>query len=199
MIDETFLLELDQGIQPTSLTFRGESESECREFVSQIRQRAVAEGRENDSEWMVRLAYPCFFGRALEWHASLPIDVRSNWGSLERAILFDYPHQPISPVFSPARIQINDWYSFVSPTSSLQSIRSHTNWITQATERRNLYQAADNRSTPCWLLIENERSIPDNAIRTGKDVSGNPLYSVRTWYKDAGLLVGKTGPHIPSE
>lgn len=144
---------------------------------------------------MVRLAFPCFLGKALKWHASLPIDVQSNWRSLERAILLDYPHRSPS-VISPARVQVNDWYSFVPPSSSLQPIRSHTDWINQARERRKLYEAAKNKSIPCWLLVESEKNIPNNAIRTGTDKGGKPLYSVRSWYNDAGLLVGKCGPHI---
>lgn len=191
----------NQGNQLPSLRLRGESATECQEFVSQIRQRACAEGKENDSEWMLRLAFPCFLGEALRWHASLPIDVQSSWRSLERAILLDYPHQPTS-VVSPTRIQVNDWYSFVPPSSSLQSIRSHTDWINQATERRRLYTAMNNTSIPCWLLIENEQNIPDNTIRTGTDVYGHPLYSARSWHSSAGLLVGKcrpdlSGAHLP--
>ncbi|KIO16602.1 hypothetical protein M407DRAFT_33747 [Tulasnella calospora MUT 4182] len=185
----------DQNPQHNSMELKGESESECQEFVSQIRKRAVAEGKENDSEWMVRLAFPCFLGKALKWHASLSIDVQSSWRCLERAILLDFPHTPTS-VISPARIQVNDWYSFVPPSSSLQSIRSHTDWINQARERRKIYELSNNKSIPCWLLIESQKDIPNNAIRTGTDVSGNPLYSVRSWYKDVGLLVGKCGPHL---
>ncbi|KAG9033338.1 hypothetical protein FS837_002489 [Tulasnella sp. UAMH 9824] len=186
---------LDQKPQSTSMTFKGESESECQEFVSQIRQRAFAEGKENDSEWMVRLAFPCFLGKALKWHASLPIDVQNSWKCLERAILLDFPHRPISGM-SPVRIRVSDWYSFVRPSSSLQSLRSQTDWINQARERRRMYEEANNRSIPCWLLIESEKNIPNNAIRTGTDTGGQPLYSVRSWYKDAGLLVGKCGPHL---
>ncbi|KAG8938729.1 hypothetical protein FRC04_007826, partial [Tulasnella sp. 424] len=187
---------LDQKHQTASLTFKGESEAESQEFVSQIRQRAAAEGKENDSEWIVRLAFPCFFGNALKWHASLPSDVRSNWETLERAILLNYPHRPTS-VLSPARIQISDWYSFVPPSSLLQPIRSHADWIKQAKERRRLYEARNDAAIPCWLLIENQHNIPDNAIRTGTDTHGHPLYSIRSWYNDAGLVVGKCGPHLP--
>ncbi|KAG8916168.1 hypothetical protein FRC01_003318 [Tulasnella sp. 417] len=187
---------LDQKCQPTLIKFKGESESECQEFVSQIRQRAVAEGKEDDSNWMVRLAFPCFLGKALKWHASLPIDAQSSWKCLERAILLDFPHRPTS-VLSPARIQVNDWYSFVPPSSSLQSIRSHTDWINQARERRKLYEASNNKSIPCWLLIESEKDIPSNAIRTGTDTNGHALFSARSWYKDAGLLVGKCRPGLP--
>lgn len=188
----------DRGHQPSLLKFKGESEIEGQEFVSRIRQRAVAEGKENDSEWMVRLAYPCFLGNALRWHASLPIDVQSNWRSLERAILLDYPQRPTS-VTSPARIQINDWYSFVPPSSSLQSISTHTDWINQARERRRLYEACNKKSPPCWFLIESGEDIPDNAIRTGTDGGGRPLFSVRSWYNDAGLVVGKGGFHLGSK
>ncbi|KAG9033339.1 hypothetical protein FS837_002490 [Tulasnella sp. UAMH 9824] len=194
--EETAPAHPDQKHQPTSIEFKGESESECQEFVRQIRQRAFAEGKEKDSEWMVRLAFPCFAGKALKWHASLPIDVQSSWRCLERAILLEFPHRATSAI-SPARIQVDDWYSFVPPSSSLRSLSSHTDWINQARERRRLYEAADNKSIPCWLLIETENNIPANAIRTGTDVHGHPLYSVRSWYKDVGLLVGKCGPHIP--
>ena len=89
---------------------------------------------------MVRLAFPAFLGKALKWHATLPFNVRNDWWSLEQAILHDYPHRPTS-VISPARIQVNDWYSSVSPSSALQSIRSHADWINQARERRKQYEA----------------------------------------------------------
>ncbi|KAG8895395.1 hypothetical protein FRC00_007525, partial [Tulasnella sp. 408] len=194
--EENAPFQPDRGHQPPPLEFKGESETECQEFVRRIRQRAVAEGRDHDSEWMVRLAYPCFSGNALRWHASLPIDVQSNWRSLERAILLDYPHRPTS-ITSPAHIQVNDWYSFAPPPTSLQSIRTHTDWINQARERRRLYEACNDKALPCWFLIESERDIPDNAIRTGTDVSGTPLFSARSWYNDVGLVVGKSGFHLP--
>ncbi|KAG8978325.1 hypothetical protein FRB90_008442, partial [Tulasnella sp. 427] len=181
--------------RPPQLQFKGESEAECKEFVHQIRQRGFVEGKEHDSGWMVRQAFPCFVGKALKWHASLPSDVQNSWKALERAILLDFPNRPTSPI-SPASIRVNDWYSFVPPSSAVQSIRSHTDWINQAKARRKQWEASQNKSTPCWLLIENEKQVPDNAIRTGSDVGNNPLYSVRSWYQNAGLLVGKWGPHL---
>ncbi|KAG8982865.1 hypothetical protein FRB90_006491, partial [Tulasnella sp. 427] len=182
--------------QSLELQFKGESETESQEFIRRIRQRGVAEGRENDSEWMIRLVHPCFVGKALKWHASLPMDVQNSWKALERAILLDFPYNPTFTI-SPARIRVNDWYTFVPPSSSLRSLRSYTDWIDQARERRKLYESSPNKSSPCWLLIESEKDIPYNAIRTGSDGEGKAMYSARAWYQNNGLIVGKCAPNLP--
>ncbi|KAG8942787.1 hypothetical protein FRC04_003482 [Tulasnella sp. 424] len=62
----------------SAFTFTGKDKAECREFVREIRLRASEEEKENDTEWMIGLAYPCFAGDALQWHASLPMDPASE-------------------------------------------------------------------------------------------------------------------------
>ncbi|KAG8945124.1 hypothetical protein FRC04_001190 [Tulasnella sp. 424] len=183
--------------------FSGKNKDERRSFVHEIRRRAFQEGKENDSDWMVRLAFPCFMGEALEWHASLLADVRANWSLLERAILIDYPNSApmeytLAPLesFSPARIRVNDWSVRVPPSPSMNTIRSKEDWLAQAEERRRMYQAQKNESAPCWLLVEQGQQIPKNAIRTGCEKSQKPLFSARAWYGDKGLIVGKCGHHI---
>ncbi|KAG8945555.1 hypothetical protein FRC04_000689 [Tulasnella sp. 424] len=175
--------------------FKGESEAECQHFVRQIRIRAFAQGREGDSAWMARLAYPCFDAEALKWHTSLPKDIRAHWTRLKKAILLDYPRVLLSEI-SPARIRVNKWFSPVPPSPLLQSIRSHTDWLNHARANQKRYTEAKNPSAPCWLLVQSEKEIPENAIRTGTNVEGKPFYSARVWYEDAGLVVGKCGRHF---
>lgn len=179
-------------------TFTGKDKNECREFVREIRLRASEQGEDNDPEWMIRIASPCFAGDALEWHASLPVAVQTNWRNLERAILVDYPF-PSSVTVSPARIQVNDWFTVAAPSPSMQSIRSREDWLAQARERKRMYQQAKNQSTPCWLLIEQGDHIPEHALWTGCEKSSRPLFSARAWYEDKGLIVGKCGRHMSGE
>ncbi|KAG8945548.1 hypothetical protein FRC04_000682 [Tulasnella sp. 424] len=178
---------------PAGLIFTGKDKVECRSFVREIRLRAAAAGKENDSNWMIRLAFPCFAGDTLEWHASLPADVQNEWRSLERAILIDYPVLPTLAI-SPARIRIDNWFSAVPPSRSLQAIRSQADWLAQARDRRKMYLEANNPSIPCWLLVENGDGLPKNAIRTGSEPSGS-LYSARAWC-GSDLLLGKCGQHL---
>ncbi|KAG8942788.1 hypothetical protein FRC04_003483 [Tulasnella sp. 424] len=179
----------------SAFTFTGKDDAECQEFVREIRLRASEEGKENDMEWMIGLAYPCFTGDALKWHASLPMDVRTNWPHLERAILVDYPFPPTVTV-SPARIRVDDWRTAVAPSASLQSLRSRQDWLDQARERRKMFQKVKDKSTPCWLLIETENDIPENALVTGIEQSGKLLHSARAWHDNYGLLIGKCGKHM---
>ncbi|KIO16600.1 hypothetical protein M407DRAFT_33745 [Tulasnella calospora MUT 4182] len=181
--------------QGSVFTFTGKDKNECQEFVREIRLRASAEERNDDLEWMIGLASPCFAGDALGWHASLPIDVQTNWRRLERAILIDYPFPPAATVF-PARIRVEDWPTNVAPSPSIQSIRNREDWLQQATERRRMYEEVTDKSTPCWLLVQTERDIPSNALATGFERSGELLYSARVWYNDFGLVVGKCGKHL---
>ncbi|KAG8900602.1 hypothetical protein FRC00_012113 [Tulasnella sp. 408] len=179
----------------SGIVFFAKDKEECRSFVREIRLRASAEGKERDSDWMVRLAFPSFAGDALEWYTQLPMDVQNEWRLLERAILVDYPHPPTSTI-SPGRIQIDDWYLGVRPSPSLQAMRSQTDWLSQARDRRRMYREANDPSIPCWFLVEDGDALPENAIRTGSETAGS-LYSARAWYVHAGgLLLGKCGKHI---
>lgn len=179
----------------SAFTFTGKDNAECQEFVREVRLRASEEGKDDDSQWMIRLANTCFAGDALKWHASLPIDVQTNWRRLERAILVDYPFPPTVTV-SPARIRVEEWLTIVGPSASLQSIRTRQDWLDQATERRRLYQEVRHKSPPCWLLVETESDIPENALTTGVEQSGRLLYSARAWYGGNGIVVGKCGRHM---
>lgn len=157
-----------------------------------MRQRACGQGTEDDSAWIAKLAYPCFSGKALDWHASLSADVQRDWRRLERAILLDFPLQPTLRI-APARLHVEDWYHIIRPSACLLALRSHEDWLTQARERRRMYLEANDKSIPCWLLVESESEIPENAIGTGPRPSGNHLYSARAWLEHFGLVVGKCG------
>ncbi|KAG8900194.1 hypothetical protein FRC00_013997, partial [Tulasnella sp. 408] len=173
--------------QRSVFTFTGKDKNECREFVREIRLRASEEGKNNDPEWMIRIASPCFAGDALEWHASLSAAVHpigATWNG------------PSSVTVSPARIQVNDWFTVAAPSPSMQAIRSRDDWLAQAKERKRMYLQAKNQPTPCWLLIEQGDHIPENALWTGCEKSSKSLFSARAWQEDKGLIVGKCGRHI---
>ncbi|KAG8942786.1 hypothetical protein FRC04_003481 [Tulasnella sp. 424] len=179
----------------SAFTFTGKDNAECQEFVREIRLRASEEGKENDAEWMIGRAYSCFAGDALKWHASLPMDVRTNWPRLEKAILVDYPFPPIITV-SPACIRVEAWFTIVGPSASFRCIRTRQDWLDEATERRRMYQEVKDKSTPCWMLVETESDIPENALATGVDQSGKLFYSARAWHDNHGIIVGKCGKHM---
>ncbi|KIO23819.1 hypothetical protein M407DRAFT_214055 [Tulasnella calospora MUT 4182] len=168
----------------------GEDKDNCRSFVQKIRLTACGEGKEEDSTWIVKLAYPCFSGKALDWHASLPADVQQDWRRLERAILLDFPIQPTLAI-APPHIHIEDWYRRIWPSASLQGLRSQEDWLAQARDRRRMYLEANNKTIACWLLVESEADIPDNAIPTGPMLAGGAHYSARAWKGQYGLVVGK--------
>lgn len=144
---------------------------------------------------MLRLAFPCFDGNALEWHASLPEDIKNSWNRLEKAVLVDYPHARPQTI-SPARIFVERWSINVPPSASLQNINSPEDWLSQARERRRMYQEVRDNSAPCWFLVETEKDIPAAALATGFESSGEVLYSARAWVEGSGLIVGKCGKHI---
>lgn len=147
---------------------------------------------------MVRLAFPCFTSKAIDWYVALPQDVRRDWARLERALILDYPARP-NLTISPGRIRIENWYQITAPSQSLQKIMSREDWLAQARERRRMYLQAGDKSLPCWLLVETEKEVPENALITGSNPSGKPFYSARLWYQPSGLLVGKCGHHIPGD
>ncbi|KAG9039869.1 hypothetical protein FS837_000895 [Tulasnella sp. UAMH 9824] len=172
------------------LALAGKNKEDCRQFVQSIRLRAEAEGKINDPRWMCQIAYPRFAGEALEWHASLPTDVKNDWYRLERAILIDFPRQATLSL-TPARILIDNWWSAIPSSAELRSLKSRDQWLNQARERRRMYVEAADRSIPCWLLVENVQDIPENAVETGASGDDKPTYSARAWQGDAGLIVGK--------
>ncbi|KAG9047684.1 casein kinase I [Tulasnella sp. UAMH 9824] len=173
----------------SAFVFTGKDKEECRAFIREIRFRASEEGKDNDSSWMLRLAFPCFAGHALEWHASLPEDIKTSWHRLEKAVLIDYPLAPPQAT-SPARVFVEKWWTEVPPSASLQRIDSREDWLCQAEERRRRYHEVKYNSAPCWLLVETEKDIPDVALVTGFERTGEPLYSARAWMEGQGLIVG---------
>lgn len=67
--------------------FKGNDWEDCTAFIQAIRQAAWAESRLQDPLWMANLASLYFSGRALSWHAKLPLDVRQDWFKLEGALV----------------------------------------------------------------------------------------------------------------
>ncbi|KAJ3109495.1 hypothetical protein HDU97_005152 [Phlyctochytrium planicorne] len=50
-----------------------------------------------------------------------------------------------------------------------------------------------------WKFSEQgSNAIPSDAIPCGKDTDGSPLFAVRTFFQEAGIIIGKAGHHIPS-
>ncbi|KAG8900600.1 hypothetical protein FRC00_012111 [Tulasnella sp. 408] len=180
------------------LAFTGKDKDDCRSFVQHIRLVASGEGKKEDSTWIAKLAYPCFSGKALDWYASLPLDVQQDWRRLERAILLDFPVQPTLAI-APARIHIADWYWRIRPSASVLGLKSREDWLAQARERRRMYLEAKDKSIPCWLLVESEADIPDNAIPTGPRPGGGADYSARAWQEHFGLVVGKCNRGLDGE
>lgn len=185
----------NQSVPPTRVdtqllvfTFTGKDKEDCRSFVKTVRLRAYSETIQHGlSNWRILV----FFGKALDWHASLSADVQRDWRRLERAILLDFPAQPTVSI-APARIHIEDWYHRIQPSASLLALQSHKDWLMRARECRRMYLEANDKSIPCWLLVETESEIPDNAIATGPGSSGRRIYSARAWLERLGLVAGKS-------
>ncbi|KAG8980543.1 hypothetical protein FRB90_007652, partial [Tulasnella sp. 427] len=180
------------GLKASISTLASKDKDECRKFVRSIRMRAQIEGKINDPRWMCETAYAYFDGDALEWHASLPVDVKNDWHRLERALLIDFPRQ-VSTSLTPARVHIDNWWSSIYASVEMRSLRSREQWLERARERRRLYFETGDKSMPCWLLADNQEEIPDNAIETGGGPTEDARYSARAWHEDEGLIVGQVG------
>ncbi|KAG8897179.1 hypothetical protein FRB99_008383, partial [Tulasnella sp. 403] len=72
-------------------TFRGNNGVECDEFVQAVRQRAIAEGKEFDNEWMAKFASTCIAGEALRWYTRLDKTTKHDWDLLQTALFNQYP------------------------------------------------------------------------------------------------------------
>jgi len=72
------------------LVFKGTSGEECEEFISAVRRKAFAEGKQLDNQWIAQFAAISFSGKALRWHNGLDEATRQDWGLLEKAMLLEY-------------------------------------------------------------------------------------------------------------
>lgn len=72
------------------LEFKGTDSVEAEDFISAIRQKALAEGKEDDDRWTANFASACFRRDALRWHGSLDRETKKDWERLEKAILLQY-------------------------------------------------------------------------------------------------------------
>lgn len=71
--------------------FKGKTGEECENFIHNIRDVAWTEGKLQDGPWMADFASLHYYGKALEWHSDLPLDVRQDWFKQERALLERWP------------------------------------------------------------------------------------------------------------
>ncbi|KAG8950782.1 hypothetical protein FRC04_007202, partial [Tulasnella sp. 424] len=69
------------------LSFEGTSPKECEVFVATIRQRALAQGKHLDNEWIAFLASSYFVGDAFYWYEELDDDVKNDWSRLRPALV----------------------------------------------------------------------------------------------------------------
>jgi hypothetical protein len=64
-------------------------------------------------------------------------------------------------------------------------------WLTSARVRTTHYNRWGVTRPPLrWVLVENGSSIPQDALQTGEESSGEELYSARVWY-NGGVHLGK--------
>ncbi|KAG8975872.1 hypothetical protein FRB90_009392 [Tulasnella sp. 427] len=59
-----------------------------------VQQRARAEGKSRDNEWIVDLVAACLTGDALRWYVDLEESVQNDWKLLRKAMLRQYPRMP---------------------------------------------------------------------------------------------------------
>jgi len=69
------------------LVFNGIDGLEAEEFIFSVRQRAIAERKDEDEKWMAKFASSCFSRDALRWHARLDPTTRNDWNLLQEALL----------------------------------------------------------------------------------------------------------------
>lgn len=74
-------------------------------------------------------------------------------------------------------------------------LRSRDGWLREARFRRAAYSQSFALPSLRWVLVEEGEAIPDDAIETGIEATGEPLYSIRAWH-NGGLHLGKGGHHI---
>lgn len=104
-----------------------------------------------------------------------------------------YLPPPPPLVQPPARIFVSKWGRM--PASGPIMPQSRDAWLTEARFRRAAYSQSFALPSLRWVLVEEGEPIPDDAIETGIEASGEPLYSIRAWH-NGGLHLGKGGHHI---
>lgn len=70
-----------------AIIFDGETNATVPAFIRLVRQKALAEGRERDDQWMAAFASSCIDGSALEWYETLDEEVQESWKLLRAALL----------------------------------------------------------------------------------------------------------------
>ncbi|EJT99987.1 hypothetical protein DACRYDRAFT_101090 [Dacryopinax primogenitus] len=69
-------------------------------------------------------------------------------------------------------------------------------WLRAARARRAAYAVPGAVRPPIrWVLVEEGQKIPEDALQTGAEATGEPLYSTRVWWQ-GGLHLGKAANHI---
>lgn len=73
--------------------FNGTDGSEAERFVTAIRRRAFALGKQKETVWIADYAATCFEGPAVRWFETLDDEVQEDWKLLRRALLQRWPPQ----------------------------------------------------------------------------------------------------------
>ncbi|KZO95908.1 hypothetical protein CALVIDRAFT_598619 [Calocera viscosa TUFC12733] len=69
-------------------------------------------------------------------------------------------------------------------------------WLRAARARRAAYAVPGAVRPPVrWVLVDEGQKIPADALQTGVEATGEPLFSTRVWWK-GGLHLGKAANHI---
>ncbi|KAG8985478.1 hypothetical protein FRB90_004679 [Tulasnella sp. 427] len=107
---------------------------------------------------------------------------------------FVFPPPP-PLVRPPARIYVDKWARMTPAYGRPTTANSHALWLSDARIRRAAYTQSFALPSLRWILVEEGEPIPDDAIETGIEATGEPLYSIRAWH-NGGLHLGKGGHHI---
>lgn len=86
-------LDLSPTSKEVDPVFNGSDGAEAEDFVTAVRRRAFAEGRQRDQAWMADYAATCLKGNAVRWFQALDREVREDWELLSRALLERWPPQ----------------------------------------------------------------------------------------------------------
>lgn len=74
-------------VSAARLVFSGVDGIEAEDFIYHVRQKAFAEGKVQDKQWILNFASACFVRDALRWHASLDTRIQDDWALLQKALL----------------------------------------------------------------------------------------------------------------
>ncbi|KAG8910671.1 hypothetical protein FRC01_006199, partial [Tulasnella sp. 417] len=105
-----------------------------------------------------------------------------------------YLPPPPPLVQPPGRIFVNKWARMLLTSGPIMP-QSRGAWLSNARVRRAAYSQSFALPSLRWVLVEEGELIPNDAIETGIEASGEPLYSIRAWH-NGGLHLGKGGHHI---